>query len=472
MIMIAEPMTNNIKVIEKDFVLPYKPHTYQYDTVTRASELQCVLLNDKVGLGKSVMSLMLGLFHAVQNDVQQIMILVPPALLDQTADLYRSVKGIDEILIYRGTPAERKKLDIENAAVFLMSYNIFRSDFNRIQRIGSKRKLFILADELSLKSMGSTYKKLKTLLYRKLRLSNTDRPYHYLCGCNATPLSHREQIYNWCSIFEPSYYPSYRLFELAHVAKLDYWGKVEEWRETELMDNNFNSFCVESRDVDLELPESVFTRIPYKLDKKHAALYKDVAEAEFELLPEDLHEAAAEAYFSTLQKVVLVPKEFGLDIKSPILDIIDTYLDQLDDSDSVIIYTRHVAVSQMLSEYYKDRCVSYFGLVGKAKKAEGLVRFKSGEAQIMIANLDSLGRGSNLQVANHTIYAEYPFRSDIHTQANGRTARQGQKKTCYFQFPLARGTIQEQILDRLLENDVDLLKFNRNKKALKEMLCV
>lgn len=458
------------KIVEEHFVLPYKPHNYQYDTVTRASELQCVLLNDLVGYGKSIMSLILGLYHAIENGVEQIMILVPPALLDQTAELYRSVKGIDEILIYRGTPAQRKKLAIETAPVFLMSYNIFRSDFNRIQRIGSKHKLFILADELSLKTMGTTYKKLKTLLYRKLRLTSSDKPYHYLCGCNATPLSSREQIYNWCSIFQPSYYPSYRLFELAHIAKLDYWGKVEEWRDTELMDENFNSFCVESRNVQLELPESVFKEVPYTLDKRHAALYKDIAEAEFELLPEDLHETAAEAYFSTLQKVVLVPKEFGLDIRPPILDIIDTYLDQLDQDDSVILYTRHVIVSRMLSEYYGDRCVAYFGEVSKAKKAEGLIRFKQGEAQIMVANLDSLGKGQNLQSANHTIYVEFPFRSDTLTQANGRTARQGQKKTCYFHFPLAKGTIQEHIIRRLLDNDVDLLKFNRNKKSLREFL--
>ena len=468
-ITVTKVMTN-IKVVEDEFVLPYKPHDYQYDTVERAAEHQCVLLTDKIGLGKSVMSLYLGLYHAVADDVEQIMILVPPALLDQTAELYNSVKGIDSILIYRGTPTERKKLDIENSPVFLMSYNIFRSDFNRIQRIADRRKLFILADELSLKTIGATYKKIKLLLYRKLRLSGTESARHYLCGCNATPLSDREQIYNWCSIFNPGLYPSHRLFELAHVAKLDYWGKVEEWREIELMDENFNSFCVESRNVDIELPETVFTEIPYQLSKKHKDLYTDIAEAEFKLLPDNLQETAVEAYFSTLQKVVLVPNKFGLNIRPPILDIIDTYLDQLSDDDSIILYTRHVDVSEMLSEYYKKICVSYFGTVSKKAKTEGLLRFKQGDAQMMVANLDSLGKGQNLQVANHTIYVEYPFRSDIATQAGGRTARQGQKKTCFFQFPLAKGTIHEHIYKRLLDNDVDLLKFNRNKQSLREVL--
>lgn len=461
---------NDVKVIEKEFVLPYKPHDYQWDTVARASERQCVLMIDKVGLGKSIMSLMLGLYHACVNGVEQIMILVPPALIDQTAELYESVKGIDEVLIYRGTPAQRKKLALESAPVFIMSYNIFRSDFNRIQRLGEKRKLFILADELSLKTLGTTHKKLKMLMFGKLRVQYEDKPRHYLCGANATAISSREQIYNYCTIFAHKLYQSYRLFELAHVAKVDYWGKVVEWRDIEVMDESFAEFAVESRNVSLELPESVHTLIPFQLEPRHRALYRDVAEAEYQLLPADLHEQAAEAFFATLQRVVVVPKEFGLDIKSPVLDIIDSYLDQLDEDDKVILYTRHIVVSRMLSEHYADRCVAYFGEVTKTKKAEGLLRFKTGEAQIMVANLDSLGKGQNLQVANHTIFVELPFRSDVLTQACGRTARQGQTKTCFFQYPVARRTIQTEIYNRLVDNDMDLLKFNRNKQTLREMI--
>ena len=56
------------------------------------------------------------------------------------------------------------------------------------------------------------------------------------------------------------------------------------------------------------------------------------------------------------------------------------------------------------------------------------------------------------------------------TQACGRTLRQGQTKTCFFQIPLALKTIQTQIYKRLLQNDEDLQKFNRNKKALREFI--
>ena len=47
-----------------------------------------------------------------------------------------------------------------------------------------------------------------------------------------------------------------------------------------------------------------------------------------------------------------------------------------------------------------------------------------------------------------------------------------QKKTTFFRFPLAKGTIQGDIYRRLQDNDEDLLKFNRNKKSLKEFVKI
>ena len=271
-------------------------------------------------------------------------------------------------------------------------------------------------------------------------------------------------------MFKPEHYPSLKVFRNLHVYKEDNWGKALEYMNEKLMDDNFDSFSVIPENTNLELPEQVFQKIPYALSKDHKRLYDAVLNAEFEKLNFDVV-GAVDAMFSTLQRVVLVPAEYGLDIRSPVLDIIDTQLDQMDDDDKVILYTRHVIVSQMLAEVYKDKAVSYFGKVKKNDKVENLRRFKAGEAEMMVANLDSLSKGQNLQVANQTFFVELPFRSDMMTQTCGRTARQGQKKsTCFFYLPVAKGTIQVQICRNLLANDMDLRRFNNNKKTLEEYI--
>ena len=236
------------------------------------------------------------------------------------------------------------------------------------------------------------------------------------------------------------------------------------------MDANFDSFSVLPKEVGYQLPESVFVKLPYTLEPAHKKLYGKVADGLLTDLPDDVSELAVDALFATLQRVVLCPSEFGLtSVKPPIFDILDQYLDQIDEDDKMIVYTRHVMVSKMLHEHY-PQSVAVFGGVTNTRKKENIRAFKTGNAELMIANLDSLSKGQNLQVANHTVFAELPFRSDVMTQACGRTARQGQLKTCFFYLPYAKGTIQEQIYKRLIANDMDLKNFNRNKKTLAEFL--
>ena len=466
---------DDIKVVEEHYKFPFTLHNYQYESVVAAVNVGLNTLNRaKVGEGKSVMSMYLALYASIEMDINQILITMPPSLLDQWEEFVLSIGGLDttNVLIFRGTPAERKAMKIADYGVVLVSDRIFVRDFDRFVSLGKTNKLFIIGDELSLKSSSQTYKCWKNLIYRRLRVTpGVHRPFHNFCALNATPVSSRDQVYWWCSLFDPKLYPSQKLFKRLHVEKEDNWGAALSYMNTDLMDSNFDSFSIIPKNTNLELPEEVHIKFPYSLTKEHKKLYEAIHEAEFDKFDVSLI-GAVDALFSTLQRVVLCPADFGLDIQSPIIDVIDRQLDQMDDDDKVIIYTRHVSVSRMLAEHYSDRAVAVFGSVSKARKKENIRRFKAGEAEIMIANLDSLSKGQNLQVANQTLYAELPFRSDVLTQACGRTARQGQKKdTCFFYYPIAKGTIQTRLCKSLMENDFDIRKFN-NKKTLEEYLAV
>lgn len=461
----------DLKVVEEYYKFPFTPHNYQYQAILEALNKENALFGARVGLGKTFMSVYLALFCSIKYGVEQILIVMPPALIDQWEEFLLEIKGLEDILVYRGTPAERKEMNLKEHSVTLMSSVIFMKDIKRIEEMGKAHKLFVIGDELSLKSSNQTFKCWKQLIYRRLRvIPGVHLPYHRFCALNATPVSKRDQVYWWCSLFKPILYPSLKMFKNTHVAREDNWGTPLEFMNLELMDSNFDSFSVRPENTNLEMPEQVFTKIPYSLTKEHKKLYDNVLNAEFESLNFNVV-GAVDAMFSTLQRVVLVPAEYGLSIRSPVLDIIDQQLDQMDDDDKVILYTRHVVVSQMLAEAYKGRALPYFGKIKKQEKQDNLKRFKNGEAEMMVANMDSLSKGQNLQVANQTICVEMPFRSDTMTQICGRTARQGQKKsTCFFYLPVAKGTIQTQICRNLLANDMDLRKFNNNKKTLLEYI--
>ena len=457
--------------VKSNFNFPFELHEYQQQGVEDVTKASCRLLKYRVGLGKTCVATAAALYHTIENEAEQIIVLCPPILINQWAEWLRSVEGIPSVEVFRGTPAQRKGMDIESASVVIMSYNVFRgADYDRIRKMLEMSKTCIIADELSLKSLStSTYKKLRALIYRKQRVQLFDRPYHQLIALNATPLSDPMHTYNCTNMLAPGLYRNLNQFKAVHAEHTDPWGQVLKWKNEEDMAHNMGLISVDTN-KSVRLPEKVVVDVTYDLEKEHLELYKDVKSGLLSELPEDKIELAANSMFSTLQRLVVAPQEFGLDIRSPVMDYIDAVLDQVPEDEGVLIYTRHVIVSKMIAEYFGDDCVAIYGGVSQKVRDEGIAMLKSGEKRILVGNLDSLGVGINAQFLNHIIFVELPFRDDKKTQAEGRVYRQGQQKTCTIHYPLAKGTIQAQIYKRLLQNGESIERIMKDKTKIIEFL--
>lgn len=466
-----EEIVDPLLTIKQHYTLPFEPHDYQEKALDEMLILECSLLRFKVGLGKTLAATLAALYWSIEEGVEQIVVLCPPILLDQWHAFLKQVKGIPDICLYRGTPKQKAEMDIENSSVILVSYNIFRDKryYPRFKKMATKSKLCIIGDELSLKDLKSqTYKKLKEIVYRKMKVKLDDKPYHKLVALNATPLSDLMHVYNWCALFVPGVYGSKRLFEHVHVKKQDHWGNVEEWDNEKMMKENMELFSVDT-DKTIKLPPLIESVVPYTLSDKHMKLYNDVKEECLSALPDDKIELAMRSMFSTLQRLVLVPREFGLDIDSPVLEYIHGYIDQMSPEDGLLIYTRHRIVSEIIGREIPD-CAIIYGGVSKGKREKAFADLASGRVRRLAGNMDSLGVGLNLQMLNHIIYVELPFRDDKLTQSTGRVHRQGQNETCFSNFPLAKGTLQERIFDRMLKNGEDIDKVLKTKSQIKEFL--
>lgn len=458
-----------MKDLQTQFTFPFEPHDFQVEAMNEIVSQDCSLLRFKVGLGKTMASTMAALKYSMVDNVEKILILCPPILLDQWYGFLSSIKGIPDICLYRGTPKEREKMKLEES-VILVSYNIFRGNKDHVKfvRLAKKYHLCIIADELAMKSLrGKTYQKLKKMVYGKLRVTLADKASHKVIALNATPLSDLGQVYNWCSMFVPGVYISKRVFESIHVVKQDHWGKVLIWGDQESMRDNMNLFSVDT-DKEVKLPPLVESVVPYQLSKPHMKLYGEVMESELENLPEEMIDLALRSMFSTLQKLILMPELFGLDIKPPILDYLESYLSQVDD-EGVLIYTRHVAVSKMLAERI-PHCAAIYGGVSKVAREKAFEDLKSGKIRRLVGNMDSLGVGLDLQMLNHVIFTEVPFRDDKAIQSVGRIHRQGQKETCFAVYPMVEQTIQEQIYYKLLKNKEELSPVLKTKAHVRDFL--
>ncbi len=463
-------MGNHFEELKKHFSFPFPPHDFQEVSLSEIVIRDTSLLKYKVGLGKTFTSILAALYYSLDDGVEQILVLCPPILLDQWYEFLMQIKGIPDVLLYRGTPKEREEMDLD-VSVVLVSYNIFRGkrDHKKFEKMLRASKTCIIADELSLKNLKSKiYKQLKLLLYRKMRLTQEDKPFHKLIALNATPLSDLGHVYNWCSLFVPGIYGSKRLFEFTHVEEQDHWGTVTEWSGEDIMQRNMNLFSIDT-DKEVKLPPLIETVVPYELTPAHSKLYEEVKDAQLSALPVDKIELAINSMFSTLQRLVLVPREYGLDIDSPVMEFIYGYLDQLQEGDQLIIFTRHVDVSRLLHSQIKNSAAVYGEVTGKRRQRyfKGL---KNGEIKVLVANMDSCGHGLNLEYINHVIFAELPFRSDRYTQSVGRVYRQGQDKTSFINAALAKDTLQYKIFHRLIKNKESIDRVIKTKDQVARFL--
>lgn len=81
----------------------------------------------EVGCGKTVISTTV----ALMRGNTQVLILVPPVLINPWCNWLKKVSS--SVLKYRGTPSERKQMNLKDHKFIVMSYAIFRTDFNRIE---------------------------------------------------------------------------------------------------------------------------------------------------------------------------------------------------------------------------------------------------------------------------------------------------------------------------------------------------
>lgn len=205
------------------------------------------------------------------------------------------------------------------------------------------------------------------------------------------------------------------------------------------------------------------------MSAKHGKAYKEMVAVELEKFDEQIQALALNSMFSTLQRACINPSWLNVKGTSPIVEYLLTLLDQLPENEPLLVFTRHRMVTKYLGDLLPNSAMIYGGTKDKTKIIQ---ESKQGKYRAVVANIDSVGIGLNLQHFNNLACAELPFRGDKWEQMIGRIWRQGQKKTCNIFIPVIKKTIQEKIYARLLKNDRDICEVLTTKTALEDFLVL
>lgn len=441
----------------------------QQEAVEQAVQYRKVLLNLEVGVGKTVIATAVAMMLKYDANI----VVVPPILITPWFNWLTQMQC--NVVCYRGTPAQRAAIDLENFDWAIMSHDIFRRDFEKVQASTKKRHFNVILDE------AQAAKSPKSVLFRNMQtLVNGDAGLLMLTG---TPLSTVLDAYSYIKLKTPTAYRSYANFTNVHVARYDFFNKPIEFTNLDRLKANFDAQTITGTKEEYHgfNLDPIFPDGTYELDKQHYNLYKELVEGQLLNLPDGelIDAVSSQRLYQALQQVVCNWGHFAGDKskRSAIYDVIDQTVEEAEcaktDKSKLIIWTRARMTSRSVNAYCNEvlrvKTVAAYSEVDSEKSVQAFMNDPS--VRILVAQQRSCGAGLNPQhLCWEALYVEVESSSILMRQSLGRLVRVGQKHTPRIKIAVAKGTIQETVVKRLLSNDDDVARVETTKQSVRNML--
>lgn len=122
----------------------------------------------------------------------------------------------------------------------------------------------------------------------------------------------------------------------------------------------------------------------------------------------------------------------------------------------VIVYCYHKDVAKVLGDSL-EKCVVITGETSEANRISNLNKFKTGEANYLVATITSMNTGLTLTHCNTMVFVELSYSYTETVQAKARINRLSQKETCKYFFITDKDNKFERRLQQILTQKCNLL---------------
>lgn len=447
--------------------LPFDLYPFQVETVNELALLPRAGYYLDMGLGKSVTSIASALYK-LKMGCEKVIVLMPPILIPGWARVLGKVKDVTA-LAYRGSPAERKQMRFD-ADFILMSYQILKRDFERIQQELGGLRIVIIADEATaLKSISSDN-------HRKFMEMAPGNDIMLLTG---SPLSTPIDAYAYCKIVAPGCYRNLHHFENLHVAERDFFKNVTAWCNLELLAENMtiNARRILKEDVLKDLPPLTHTPLYYDLAPDHYKLYTKLANEQLLRLENGgkIDATTPQSLYHALGQVITNYAHFSGDPDkvSAALELVDEIMAELGDK-KLILFTNYRMTNRMLMERLKPyNAVAVFGDVSRSEQDKALARFVS-DPKCRLIQLQIQAGGFGLDGLQHVcsdvLFLEIPTVPMWFHQACARAHRVGQQNPVHVRVAIAERTCNVRQFNQLMTQDELIGRVIPNVKDLRDSM--
>lgn len=424
-----------------------------------------------VGAGKTVIATLVALAYKTEINI----VLIQPILMGQWVKWLNSVGNSGGAVAYQGSPKKRAEINLRGNRWWVMTYDIFKNDFEKLFRMTLNHSVTLIVDEAqAIKNSG-------TALWKKCNTFSLGRNLIMMTG---TELNSPDDAYGYVKIKTPTIYKSYGHFERVHHGEVDFFGKVLEYTNLDLMTQNlyFQSVQRTPEEVHASKPKARYIPFPYKLAPEHQRLYDKLANEQILLMENGgkWDATTAQGLYTYCQQIVINLNKFSgnPDARPACFDVLDTLADsigmgQTHGANKMIVWTWFKDSTRTVLEYLESLYPGRVGVAyGESNSQKAADRFENDpDNWWLVAQPLSAGAGWNPQyVCWNMVFLEVPTRTIPFRQSAGRVDRKGQKFNANIWIGQAEGTIQTSLYNNLLANDELVQRVQGNPRDLRAII--
>jgi superfamily II DNA or RNA helicase len=413
------------------------------------------VLADDMGLGKTVQTL--ALLLAVKGEDAKIegkrkpfkaLIVAPTSVVTNwLREMDKFAPSLRHAL-WHGAERKERQDELEDADVVVTSYALLRRDEELLKEIDWR---YVILDEAQ---------QIKNPLSATARAAKRMRSDRRL-ALSGTPIENRlSEIWSIFDFVAPGLLGPLDKFEERYSRPIDNGDRTA----AERLRATIHPFILRrtKAEVARDLPEKIETDQFCELTGEQSALYAAVLkEVRAQVMGEVERQGLARSHIQILAgltrlrqaacdpRLLGLPREFGDDDSGKLVALRELVQTSIEGGHKVLVFSQFVSMLHLIRRAMDEDKVAYEYLDGSTKdRAERVDNFQRDDGPpVFLISLKAGGSGLNLTAADTVIHFDPWWNPAVEDQATDRAHRIGQTKVVTTYRLIAKGTIEEKILE-------------------------
>ena len=430
------------------------------------------ILGDEMGLGKTLQTIT----FILSNKKTKTLIVAPTSLLYNWKNEFEKFAPTLNVTVNNGVKSEREEVlnNLKNMDVIITTYNLLKRDLEKYKEIDFD--YCILDEAQNIKNANSQNASSVKKIQAKGKFALT-----------GTPIEN--SIMELWSIFDfimPNYLYDGKTFNAKYAKNIDDNKEI-----LENLNKLIKPFILrrKKKEVIKELPDKIEKKIEVYLNDKQRKVYGVYANHAIELIKKKVENDEFKrskleilAHIMKLRQLCLDPSILVNDYKgesSKIDALVEIVSNSIEQNHRILVFSQFTQVLKKINDRFNEKGIDTSYLDGSTpsnKRMEIVKNFNNGKSSVFLISLKAGGTGLNLTSADVVIHFDPWWNPAVEEQATDRAHRIGQKKVVQVIKLIAKGTIEEKIVElqaekkalisKLIDND-DFSK-SENLTSLKE----